>query len=133
MARVSNWLSLPTLQRGIAMLVVTHWRPMPIGQPPPFEAITNEVQSLKLAQGKKLRKIKELLAAEMYYNEVGHEIVSLDRVKNFAALDVIEGDKLNTEIGLRLMRMGYGVATVDYLRELDGLAMLRKAYRELPE
>jgi hypothetical protein len=115
------------------MLVVTHWRPMPIGQPPPFDATINEVQALKTAQGQKLRKIKELLAAEMYYNEVGHEIVSLDRVKNFAAIDVIERDKLNAEIGLRLVRMGYGVSAVEYLRELDGLAVLRKSYRELPE
>jgi hypothetical protein len=89
------------------MLVITRWRPVTTGHGQNFER------------------------AAYYYNESGHEIVSVSKIANFAALDAIEADPVNTEMGLRLLKMGYGIASVDYLREIDGLSQLADAFQKL--
>jgi hypothetical protein len=113
------------------MLVITRWRPVTTGHGQNFGSHAVELlTSIKTATSKS-QKISGRERAAYYYNESGHEIVSVSKIANFAALDAIEADPVNTEMGLRLLKMGYGIASVDYLREIDGLSQLADAFQKL--
>ena len=111
------------------MIVITRWRPIPTGQPMNFDKIVDEILHIRKYGSAKIQSIEGLESVEMFYNESGSEIVSIDKMKNFSVLDKMEADKVNNEVGLRMVKLGFGITSMEILRELDDLKRLQNVYR----
>jgi hypothetical protein len=105
---------LITLENGgVAMLVITRYRPVsPIDLPALVAAVQAVSKLMKPIAGTKL--------PSLYFNECGCEVVIISKINNFADLDTHEADVLNNKIGLILIKAGLILASVDYLREFPG-------------
>jgi hypothetical protein len=90
-----------------------------------------EILRLTRLMKQKCKQVAGLKRAELFYNVAGMEVVSIDHLTGFAVLDELAQNALNNEIGLRLVKLGFGIASVEYLHEIDGLAALRDAYGAL--
>jgi hypothetical protein len=113
------------------MLVITHWRPMPVARPLAFDQQIDAVLGLIRLATTKAKKVPGLQKVELFYNVAGMEVVSIDRMDNYATIDALQKEPLNMEIGLRLVKLGYGIHSVEYLHEVRELEQHRDAYREL--
>jgi hypothetical protein len=114
------------------MLVITHWRPMAARDVPGFDAQIDGVLGLIPPMKQKIKQVKGLQKADLYFNTAGMEIVSIDHLADFAVMDALAKNELNTQIGLRLVQQGYGIHSVEYLHEIKELSPLRAAYQALP-
>lgn len=70
-------------------------------------------------------------ATGVFINECGPEVVAITKVANFAELDKVENDPKNLEIGLRLMKAGFVLASVDFLKEISGISHINEAFTKL--
>ena len=114
------------------MLVITHWRPMAAREVPGFDAQIGGVLGLIPHMKQKVKQVKGLQKSDLYFNTAGMEVVSIDHLADFAVMDALAKNELNTQIGLRLVQQGYGIYSVEYLHEIKELNPLRAAYQALP-
>jgi hypothetical protein len=113
------------------MLVITRWRPIQNIQGLTLDAIIEKASALIKHYAAGASSPGGQGFAAFYYNEVGPEFVVLQTVEDFTALDRIEADKSNNEFGLHLIRLGFGISSIEYLRDIDRLGKVRDMFRSL--
>jgi len=95
------------------MLVITRYRPVSPLDLAKIVADVNVVSKLTAT-------ITGTNLPSIYYNECGCEIVLITKINAFADIDAKEKDAVNNEIGLRLIKAGLMLSSIDYLREFPG-------------